>query len=355
MNTNSQKVIHESRANRSRRRNAANWHARRPAQAAMVLVFVLAGLGAVLGQDLSYTIQVRTGSGEDVTDSRIERGELADVLMTVRNDGSSAVDFTNAVLVFPVPSGMTYLTPSSSSFPLQGTFNEPWRLYDRNFDEVNRFRAEDAYRLVFSIGSITSRLPLFEPGDTWTVRMLFANGITQMASILGDKYILVDDGQIELSRASGGSNARSSSGSTIDEGSIQACAAIENDIARLDCYDRAVQGLPQRTPTNATPREDSGSARSRADFEIVSSGSRRTSTGSLEVYGEVRNNSNTAQGVQLEIVVRDASGVLVDSDSFWPASTSNIPPGRSRGFDWAFDVGPEAASFDVQVVEQRAW
>lgn len=98
-------------------------------------------------------------------------------------------------------------------------------------------------------------------------------------------------------------------------------------------------------------------------FEIVSFSPRVTSYGSrnqykeLRLVGEIRNGCDVPMGVQIEIIARDADGVLVDSTSGWPASTSNIPAGGTTAinFTGVLDYRPEFESYEVRVIGIRRW
>ena len=79
-----------------------------------------------------------------------------------------------------------------------------------------------------------------------------------------------------------------------------------------------------------TPPTASRSNVTAGDFEILSVSS-RWDYDRLLVIGEVKNNASLPAGVQLEAVARDASGVLIDSEQFWPASVRNIPAGGTTG------------------------
>jgi hypothetical protein len=77
--------------------------------------------------------------------------------------------------------------------------------------------------------------------------------------------------------------------------------------------------------------------------------------GTLRVKGEVKNTGSVPAGPQLEVIVRNANGELVDSDRFWPNSVSNISPGGTCGISMAVTNDRTAKSFEVKVISARTW
>jgi hypothetical protein len=77
----------------------------------------------------------------------------------------------------------------------------------------------------------------------------------------------------------------------------------------------------------------------------------------VKVIGEIRNDGPTPAGVEVEAILRGVDGRLLDTSTFWPASTNNIPLGRSTGV-WTSFLGRslnEVESVELQVVGSRAW
>jgi len=75
----------------------------------------------------------------------------------------------------------------------------------------------------------------------------------------------------------------------------------------------------------------------------------------ISVVGEIENKGTQAMGVELEVVVRDSQGRVLDSDTFWPASVSNIPPGTRRSFKKSMERRPDAQRVDVSIVRGMVW
>jgi hypothetical protein len=75
----------------------------------------------------------------------------------------------------------------------------------------------------------------------------------------------------------------------------------------------------------------------------------------LRVIGEVKNAGTVAAGPQIEVIARDANGVLVDSQQFWPMSIKNLPPGLSCGMNYAITTDRRAKSLEANVVAVEVW
>ena len=77
--------------------------------------------------------------------------------------------------------------------------------------------------------------------------------------------------------------------------------------------------------------------------------------GTTYVVGELRNNSGVAVGVQLQAVVRDGHGQVIDSAQWWPASTNNIPAGGSWPINYGVSDKGNIGAVEVSVVRVKAW
>lgn len=73
--------------------------------------------------------------------------------------------------------------------------------------------------------------------------------------------------------------------------------------------------------------------------------------GYATLTGIVRNNCDQAKGIRLKWTAYNKDGSVAFSDTFWPASTTNIPPHSDYPFEtmnkaprgpWTFVVVPEA-------------
>ncbi|MCK9513795.1 MAG: hypothetical protein M0R28_21570 [Pigmentiphaga sp.] len=93
---------------------------------------------------------------------------------------------------------------------------------------------------------------------------------------------------------------------------------------------------------------------SSAEFRILSV-TYRWEGDYLFVVGELQNVGGIAMGVELQAIARDASGRLVDTVNFWPASISNIAPGARYGFRYPVTQQRNAATVEVQVVSTITW
>jgi len=56
-----------------------------------------------------------------------------------------------------------------------------------------------------------------------------------------------------------------------------------------------------------------------------------------------------------EHYLRNASGHIIDSAEFWPASVSNIPPGASWPIAYTVSSKPGAAKVELRIVGVKMW
>ena len=73
-----------------------------------------------------------------------------------------------------------------------------------------------------------------------------------------------------------------------------------------------------------------------------------------KVAGEVRNIGTRPMGVQLQAVVRDQEGRVVDTDDFWPASIEDIAPGKTFAFSYHVDARPQD-KVELRIVSEKPW
>jgi hypothetical protein len=91
-----------------------------------------------------------------------------------------------------------------------------------------------------------------------------------------------------------------------------------------------------------------------SDFEIVSFwGEWRY--GTLYAIGEIRNYGSYSGGPKVEVISRDVSGNLVDSDKFWQNSTDNILPGESCGITYPLTRDQRAQKVEIKVISVTVW
>jgi ABC-type glycerol-3-phosphate transport system substrate-binding protein len=78
--------------------------------------------------------------------------------------------------------------------------------------------------------------------------------------------------------------------------------------------------------------------------------------GDYAIYvGELVNECADETGVQLQVVFRDSSGVAVDADEFWPASTRNIGAGASYVFKSMMRWNPASKRGEIAVIDVKTW
>lgn len=75
----------------------------------------------------------------------------------------------------------------------------------------------------------------------------------------------------------------------------------------------------------------------------------------VHVNGEFHNGCSVAVGVQMQAVFKDASGTVVMSEDFWPASTRNIPPGANSGIGYMTELRGHPTSMTIEATEVHQW
>lgn len=110
--------------------------------------------------------------------------------------------------------------------------------------------------------------------------------------------------------------------------------------------------LALSTPMMVSHTEDS--LVSPDDFEIVSY-TMEWEGSWLMLYGEIKNNATVDAGVELQLLVRDADGKVIDSKQFWPASISNIAPGASYGLKTYATQKTNGASLELTILNAKQW
>jgi hypothetical protein len=103
--------------------------------------------------------------------------------------------------------------------------------------------------------------------------------------------------------------------------------------------------------TSAEPREAGPSP---SDFKIVSYRG-EWDDDRLRVVGELKNIGSVPAGAEIEVIARDSKGVLVDSQSFWPNSTNNIPVRGSCGIGYTITRNRRASKIEAKVISARVW
>jgi hypothetical protein len=91
-----------------------------------------------------------------------------------------------------------------------------------------------------------------------------------------------------------------------------------------------------------------------SSFEIVSYHSKWTA-GWFFAVGEIKNNGTKAADAMIEVIARDANGVLVDGGKTWVAGPNGIPAGDSTAFDYMITADKAAVSVEVKVISAREW
>jgi len=92
-----------------------------------------------------------------------------------------------------------------------------------------------------------------------------------------------------------------------------------------------------------------------SDFKILNYRGEWDESGELWIKGEIKNIGSRAGGPKLEAIARDSKGVLLDSQQFWPNSTSNIPPGDTCGISFPLTYNRNANSLELKVIDVSIW
>ena len=109
-----------------------------------------------------------------------------------------------------------------------------------------------------------------------------------------------------------------------------------------------------RTPHTTETKQET-SAVSGLGFKILYYKINRSSYGTLRVVGEIKNNSGTAQGVELQAIARDRSGKIVDSTTFYPASTRNIPAHSTWPINSSVTDKKDCATVTLKIIGTEKW
>ena len=110
---------------------------------------------------------------------------------------------------------------------------------------------------------------------------------------------------------------------------------------------------PASTDTN-TSHNNNSKRINISDFEIVNYRG-QWDDGRFRIIGELKNNGKIAAGAQIEVIARDDSGMLIDSQSFWPNSINNIEPGSSCGIGSTITNDKRAITLEAKVIRVEIW
>jgi hypothetical protein len=93
------------------------------------------------------------------------------------------------------------------------------------------------------------------------------------------------------------------------------------------------------------------------DIEIIDLGWRIGKYDYLYVTGELKNNSSSPVGAELQVMLRGDNDRLLSSDSFWPASVQNIAPGTTWPFEHMIKIDelPEVKKVQARVIDVKQW
>lgn len=99
------------------------------------------------------------------------------------------------------------------------------------------------------------------------------------------------------------------------------------------------------------------------DFEITNFNPslhdpcRRSSCIQIRLPAKLTNNCKSSAGAEVVITALDKSGNMVNVQTGWPASISNIAPGDTLDFDFGpmFRYTPDMASFTIRIKSARTW
>jgi hypothetical protein len=127
------------------------------------------------------------------------------------------------------------------------------------------------------------------------------------------------------------------------------CASLMNErnqaATSIDEARRISSNTPS-TPSRAACNPASfvvGEVRMRREYEF------------LILSSTVSNKGQIACGVQLKASIFDASGAVLDTRDFWPASIRNIPPGADEAFQYNLRDMKGMKTYELRPIQAKQW
>lgn len=122
---------------------------------------------------------------------------------------------------------------------------------------------------------------------------------------------------------------------------------------------RALQGRPTpATSASSAPsalhQETSGTPCTAADFSI-SKARAMTEYDEATLTGVVTNHCKSSAGIRLKWTAYNSDGTVAFSNDFWPASTTNIAPGRDYPFQMMNTAPRGKWTYEVEPVSVDIW
>jgi hypothetical protein len=106
----------------------------------------------------------------------------------------------------------------------------------------------------------------------------------------------------------------------------------------------ALPSIPAFAESACTPQDITlGQYRIRAEY------------GWFIIVGDLTNNCVEATGVELTVTLYGADNAVLDTNNFWPASTSNIPPKSRYPVKTMLTYQHGVKRFDVRVQSVKRW
>lgn len=131
------------------------------------------------------------------------------------------------------------------------------------------------------------------------------------------------------------------------------CGTVMNRVSSSESSP-PLAGAAPATPSAARSPTPSAPRCTASDFSVTALKFRKDYD-SLRFTGTVTNNGALPCGVQLKVSTYDASGAVVETTDFWPASIRNISPGAAENFSYFVRFDSNAKRYDVAPIDAKAW
>lgn len=129
-----------------------------------------------------------------------------------------------------------------------------------------------------------------------------------------------------------------------------------NVITRLPNTNKPTNKYQVNSTHPATKKTHQESALSISNIEIVDFRfETREYDNTLDIIGELKNNNKIGVGVELQAIVCDDNGSIVNSTTFWPASIKNIPAGTSWPIKFHIDGKGRGKNGALKVIDVKVW
>lgn len=112
---------------------------------------------------------------------------------------------------------------------------------------------------------------------------------------------------------------------------------------------------PSTISEKPTSRLERSERRPLPHFKILEWHTEKRLLETTYVIGEVKNTGSIDAGVELQAIVRDKDGKIIDSCSFWPASIKNIPAGTTWPIKYGVTDKSNIGKISLKVIDAKRW